>query len=101
VLAAALENSTGRRWISGNLSLRSREAQGIVETSSVISGLQKEDLERSTAGLAKASTGPTLSKFEPCLSQRFVDALWAGRMVDVPGAAEVLMAQRTVVVQTA
>lgn len=101
VLSAALETSTGRRWISGNLSLRSREAQGIVETSSVVSRLQKEDLERSAAGLANAGTGPTLSKFEPCLSQRFVDELWAGRMVDIAGAADVLAAQRTVVVQTA
>ncbi|MDQ3265693.1 MAG: hypothetical protein M3Y59_18885 [Myxococcota bacterium] len=90
LLAAALERRTGKRWMSGNLSVRSREFKSMVSVSSAIESLSRVELVDAAADLAGKSEGPLLSKFEPCLPDRFNEELWASRMVDEEGAEAVL-----------
>ncbi|MGD9879429.1 hypothetical protein [Reyranella sp.] len=85
VLVAGLEQLSGSRWISGNLSLRGKVASpAAAET--LLTELGHLDWEHTAAEAARRMTRGSVSKFQPCLPQEMEDRLLAERLLDVEGA---------------
>lgn len=84
LLAAGLEQATGKKWVAGNLSLRCKgvDCDG-VETA--IRALADLPWDLVATNAAKNMARGTLSKFQPCLPADAENRLLAERLVDQPG----------------
>lgn len=85
VLAAGLEHATKKRWVSGNLSLRSKEA-GLAETNIALAQLATMTWEPLVFAKARSMARGVVSKFQPCLPAEAEDRLLAEKFLDLAGA---------------
>jgi ATP-dependent Lhr-like helicase len=84
VLAAGLEHTTHKRWVSGNLSLRSKEA-GLAETQAALRELPDLSWESLAFAKARSMARGVVSKFQPCLPTEAEDRLLAEKFLDLAG----------------
>ena len=84
VLAAGLEDATHKRWVSGNLSLRSKEA-GLAETNAALAQLPTMTWEPLVFAKARSMARGVVSKFQPCLRAEAEDRLLAEKFLDLAG----------------
>jgi ATP-dependent Lhr-like helicase len=89
LLAAGLEERSGRKWVAGNLSLRCKNL-AYAAARAAIGDLQELDWDKVATRAAKAMARTLLSKFQPCLPEEAEDRLLAGRLLDLPGTLEFL-----------
>jgi ATP-dependent Lhr-like helicase len=96
LLAAGLERLTGKKWVSGNLTLRSKEAD-LVETNRAIAQLPGLGWEPIASDKAHAMVRGVISKFQPCLPEEAEDRLLAEKLLDLPGALRFLARTRSAI----
>ena len=84
VLAAGLEHVTHQRWVSGNLSLRSKEA-GLAEAHAALAQLPGLTWEPLVFAKARSMARGVVSKFQPCLPAEAEDRLLAEKFLDLAG----------------
>lgn len=89
LLAAALEETTGKKWVAGNLSLRAKDFP-IAGARDAIQGLSGLHWERTAANAARGMARGMVSKFQPCLPEDAEDRLLADRLLDLPGTLRFL-----------
>jgi hypothetical protein len=89
LLAAGLEQKTGKKWVAGNLSLRCKDLP-VTAAGDAVRGLTDLDWERVAAGAARQMARGMLSKFQPCLPEEAEDRLLAERLLDRPGTLRFL-----------
>ncbi len=89
LLAAGLENLTGKRWIAGNLSIHCKGAD-LLQATDAARTLPTLDWERVAAVAAHAMARGMVSKFQPCLPEDAEDRLLAERLLDISGALRFL-----------
>jgi len=89
LLGAGLESLTGKKWVSGNLSLRCKDI-GFVAAREAIGGLGNINWESTAAVAAHDMTRGIVSKFQPCLPEDAEDRLLAERLLDLPGTLKFL-----------
>jgi ATP-dependent helicase Lhr and Lhr-like helicase len=97
LLAAGLEEITKKKWVSGNLTLRSKEA-GLAETNQAIKALPLLSWEAIAFAKAHAMVRGVISKFQPCLPEEAEDRLLAEKLLDLPGTLRFLAQTRAAVV---
>ncbi len=84
LLAAGLEQVSGKKWVAGNLSLKCKES-AFTAAKEAVRGLAGLDWERVAADAARAMASGTLSKFQPCLPAEAEGRLLAERLLDLRG----------------
>jgi ATP-dependent Lhr-like helicase len=84
LLAAGLEHLTGKRWVSGNLTLRCKEA-GLAETNEALAQLSGLSWEPLAFAKARSMARGVISKFQPCLPVEAEDRLLAEKLLDLGG----------------
>ncbi|WP_437915110.1 DEAD/DEAH box helicase [Sorangium sp. So ce302] len=89
LLAAGLEQKTGKKWVAGNLSLRCKDIP-FTAAGDAIRSLADLNWERVAAGAAREMARGMLSKFQPCLPEEAEDRLRSERLLDQPGALRFL-----------
>ena len=89
LLAAGLEKKSGKKWVAGNLSVRSKDLP-VTAAGDAIRGLADLDWERVAADAARDMARGMLSKFQPCLPEDAEDRLLAERLLDHPGTLRFL-----------
>ncbi len=89
LLAAGLEQISRRKWVSGNLSLRCKDAP-LTAAQEALAGLPGLDWERVAASAARGMARGVVSKFQPCLPEDAEDRLLAERLLDLPGTLHFL-----------
>lgn len=89
LLAAGLEVKTGKRWVAGNLSVRSKDTP-LTVASDAVRGLAALNWEDVAAQAARGMARGLLSKFQPCLPEDAEDRLLAERLLDLKGALSFL-----------
>lgn len=97
LLAAGLEALTHRKWVAGNLTLRSTEA-GLAETNDALTKLAELRWEALAAAKAHAMVRGIISKFQPCLPAEAEDRLLAEKLLDLPGTLRFVSRVRASVV---
>lgn len=93
LLAAGLESLTGDKWVTGNLTLKSK-VPGLVKARDAVRQLRTLDWEALATTAAHDLARGRISKFQPCLPQEAEDRLLAERLLDVPGTLRFLGASR-------
>ncbi len=93
LLAAGLEHVTGKKWVPGNLSVKSKDAS-LSETIEAQRQLAALDWDTLTRERAHATARGVISKFQPCLPQDAEDRLLAERLLDLPGMLRFLNRHR-------
>ncbi|MBK9069388.1 MAG: DEAD/DEAH box helicase [Myxococcales bacterium] len=91
LLAAELEQLTGKKRVSGNLSLRCKDIAFTV-AGDAIRSLAGMNWEQVAAGAARGMARGIISKFQPCLSEEAEDRLLSERLLDQPGTLRFLAA---------
>ena len=89
LLAAGLEERTGKKWVAGNLSLRCKDVP-VTAASDAIRALADLDWESVAAAAARDMARGMLSKFQPCLPEEAEDRLLAERLLDQPATLRFL-----------
>ncbi|WP_437637206.1 DEAD/DEAH box helicase [Sorangium sp. So ce854] len=89
LLAAGLEQKTGKKWVAGNLSLRCKDIP-FTAAGDAIRSLADLNWERVAAGAARDMARGMLSKFQPCLPEEAEDRLRSERLLDQPGTLRFL-----------
>lgn len=89
LLAAGLEQKSGKKWVAGNLSLRCKELP-VTAASDAIRALADLDWEKVAASAARDMARGMLSKFQPCLPEDAEARLLAERLLDRPGTLRFL-----------
>ena len=89
LLAAGLEKGTGKKWISGNLSVRCKGI-GFVAAGEAVRNLAGLHWERVAADAAHSMVRGMISKFQPCLPEDAEDRLLAERLLDLPATLRFL-----------
>ncbi|MSP17151.1 MAG: DEAD/DEAH box helicase [Myxococcales bacterium] len=89
LLAAGLEQSSGKKWIAGNLSVRCKELP-VTAASEAIRSLAHVDWARVAADAGRDMARGMLSKFQPCMPEDAEDRLLAERLLDQPGTLRFL-----------
>lgn len=84
VLAAGLEHLTRKKWVAGNLSLRSKDS-GLAETNDALRQLSALTWEPIVFAKAHSMTRGVVSKFQPCLPSDAEDRLLAEKFLDLAG----------------
>jgi len=100
LLAAGLEELTHKKWVSGNLSIRSKEA-GRAETHLALARLADLRWESVATAKAHAMVRGVISKFQPCLPETAEDRLLAEKLLDLPGTLRFLAQTRAAVAAAA
>jgi ATP-dependent Lhr-like helicase len=88
-LGAGLEQSTGKKWVAGNLSLRCKDI-ALEAAERAVGHLAALDWSSVAAEAAKSVARGTISKFQPCLPLEAERRLLAERLVDQKGAVHFL-----------
>lgn len=89
LLAAGLEQKSGKKWVGGNLSLRCKDI-AFTAAGDAIRSLTDLRWERVAADAARSMTRGMLSKFQPCLPEEAEDRLLSERLLDQPGTLRFL-----------
>ena len=100
LLAAGLEELTHKKWVSGNLSVRSREV-GLAETKKAIARMPGLRWEPIATAKAHAMARGVISKFQPCLPEEAEDRLLADKLLDFGGTLRFVISNRAAVVRSA
>jgi ATP-dependent Lhr-like helicase len=93
LLAAALEQETGRRWTPGNLSLKVKDA-GLSWAGQAVTSLPRVDWNERAFSQAGEEVRGSLSKFQRCLSPRLEAKLLVERLYDVEGTRAFIASHR-------
>lgn len=96
LLAAGLEELTHKKWVSGNLTIRSKEV-GLAETRRALARLVGLRWEPIATAKAHAMVRGVISKFQPCLPEDAEDRLLAEKLLDLPGTLRFLARTRTAI----
>lgn len=96
LLAAGLEELTHKKWVSGNLTIRSKEA-GLAETNQALAQLASLRWEPIATAKAHAMVRGVISKFQPCLPEEAEDRLLAEKLLDLPGTLRFVARTRTAI----
>lgn len=99
LLAAGLEELTHKKWVSGNLTIRSKEA-GLAETNQALAQLVTLRWEPVATAKAHAMVRGVISKFQPCLPEDAEDRLLAEKLLDLPGTLRFLARTRAAIAAT-
>jgi ATP-dependent helicase Lhr and Lhr-like helicase len=91
LLAAGLEQCSGKKWIAGNLSLRCKDLPGAA-AGDAIRSLADLDWDRVAAENARGVARGIVTKFQPCLPEEAENRLLAERLLDCPGTVRFLAA---------
>jgi ATP-dependent helicase Lhr and Lhr-like helicase len=89
LLAAGLEQRSGKKWVAGNLSLRCKDI-AFTAAGDAIRSLADLSWERVAADAARSMARGMLSKFQPCLPEEAEDRLLSERLLDQPGTLRFL-----------
>jgi len=89
LLAAGLEQTTCKKWVGGNLSLRCKDIESR-DAEAAIRALMDLDWENVATSAAKNMARGMLSKFQPCLPFDAENRLLAERLVDQHGTVRFL-----------
>lgn len=89
LLAAGLEQKSGKKWVAGNLSLQCKDI-AFTAASDAIRSLADLNWERVAAAAAREMARGMLSKFQPCLPEEAEDRLLSERLVDQAGTLRFL-----------
>jgi hypothetical protein len=89
LLAAGLEQRTGKKWVAGNLSLRCKDI-AFTAAGDAIRSLADMNWERVAAAAARDMARGMLSKFQPCLPEEAEDRLLSERLLDQAGTLRFL-----------
>jgi ATP-dependent Lhr-like helicase len=89
LLAAGLEQKTGKKWVAGNLSLRCKDI-AFIAAGDAIRSLTDLHWESIAADAAREMARGMLSKFQPCLPVEAEDRLLSERLLDQPGTLRFL-----------
>jgi ATP-dependent Lhr-like helicase len=100
LLAAGLEEKSGKRWIAGNLSVRCKDLP-ITAARDAVTALAELRWEQVAAGAAHGMARGMVSKFQPCLPEDAEDRLLAERLLDLAGTLRFLGSVKVSGVRTA
>jgi ATP-dependent Lhr-like helicase len=89
LLSAGLEETSGKRWVAGNLSLRCKDV-ALTVARDAVAGLAALDWERVAAAAARSMARGVVSKFQPCLPEAAEDRLLAEKLLDLPSTLRFL-----------
>jgi ATP-dependent helicase Lhr and Lhr-like helicase len=89
LLAAGLEQKSGKKWVAGNLSLKCKDI-AFTAASDAVRELADLNWERVAAAAARDMARGMLSKFQPCLPEEAEDRLLSERLLDQPGTLRFL-----------
>jgi ATP-dependent Lhr-like helicase len=89
LLAAGLEQKSGKKWVAGNLSLKCKDIS-FVAASEDVRSLADLNWATVTAEAAQNMARGMLSKFQPCLPKQAEDQLLSERLLDQPGTLHFL-----------
>jgi ATP-dependent Lhr-like helicase len=89
LLAAGLDETSGRRWTAGNLSIRCKDVP-LTAANDAIRGLAGLEWESVASSAARGMARGMVSKFQPCLPEDAENRLLAERLLDLPGALRFL-----------
>ena len=89
LLAAGLEETSEKRWVAGNLSVRCKDVP-VTAARDAVAGLSALDWERVAAAAAHRMARGMVSKFQPCLPEAAEDRLLAEKLLDVAGTLRFL-----------
>ncbi|MFO0554340.1 MAG: DEAD/DEAH box helicase [Polyangiaceae bacterium] len=91
LLAAGLEQNSGKKWVAGNLSLKCKDI-ALTAASDAVRALAGLNWEQVAAHAAREMARGMLSKFQPCLPQEAEDRLLSERLLDQVGTLRFLTA---------
>ncbi len=89
LLAYALEQRSGRAWVSGNLSLRCKDIT-FAAAAAAIRDLGNTNWDVVATDAAHSMARGMITKFQPCLSRQAEDRLLSERLLDRPGTLRFL-----------
>ena len=89
LLAAGLEQKSGKRWVAGNLSLRCKDLP-LAFAKQAVRELAGLNWEQTAADAARGMARGIVSKFQPCLPEAAEDRLLAEKLLDLPGTLQFL-----------
>ena len=89
LLAAGLEQKSGKKWVAGNLSLKCKDI-AFTAASEAVRSLADLNWESVAGGAAREMARGMLSKFQPCLPEEAEDRLLSERLLDQPGTLRFL-----------
>lgn len=89
LLAAGLEQKSGRKWVAGNLSLKCKDI-AFTAAGDAVRALADLNWERVAADAARGMARGMLSKFQPCLPEEAEDRLLSERLLDQAGTLRFL-----------
>lgn len=89
LLAAGLEQESGKKWVAGNLSLKCKDI-AFTAAGDAVRGLPDLNWELVAANAARDMARGMLSKFQPCLPEEAEDRLLSERLLDQPGTLRFL-----------
>jgi hypothetical protein len=84
LLAAGLEQTSGKRWVAGNLSLRCKDVP-VTAAGDAVRKLAGLDWESVASSAARGMARGMVSKFQPCLPEDAENRLLAERLLDLVG----------------
>jgi ATP-dependent Lhr-like helicase len=89
LLAAGLEQKSGKKWVAGNLSIRCKDI-ALAAASDAVRSLSSLNWEHVAADAAREMARGMLSKFQPCLPEEAEDRLLSERLLDQAGTLRFL-----------
>lgn len=89
LLAAGLEQKSGKKWVAGNLSLKCKDI-AFTAAGDAVRSLADLNWERVAADAARDMARGMLSKFQPCLPSEAEDRLLSERLLDQAGTLRFL-----------
>jgi ATP-dependent Lhr-like helicase len=89
LLAAGLEQKSGKRWVAGNLSVRCKDLP-ITAAKDAVTELAALEWEPVAASAAHGMARGMVSKFQPCLPEDAEDRLLSERLFDLAGTLRFL-----------
>ncbi|HZO14678.1 MAG TPA: DEAD/DEAH box helicase [Polyangiaceae bacterium] len=100
LLAAGLEQTTRKKWVAGNLTVKSKDAS-VNEALDAQHRLGDLPWEHVAFERARAMVRGLLTKFQPCLPEEAEDRLLAERLLDLPGTLRFIAHHRAVAIRAA
>ena len=89
LLAAGLEQKSGKRWVAGNLSVRCKDLP-LAFARQAVRELAELNWEQTAADAARGMARGMVSKFQPCLPEAAEDRLLAEKLLDLTGTLQFL-----------
>lgn len=89
LLAAGLEQKSGKRWVAGNLSVRCKDLP-LALAKQAVQELAGLNWEQTAADAARGMARGMVSKFQPCLPEAAEDRLLAEKLLDLSATLQFL-----------